>query len=81
MDFALVHSIIVTDNGCIYLYLKLVPSEAHIISISNMADLLSISAWASCLLGSGGESVDVLVEDLRKECVLRATSLVLPLAV
>lgn len=46
-----------------------------------MADLLSMRAWASCALNSGTESVDVLVECLRNECVLRATSLVLPLAV
>lgn len=45
------------------------------------SDLLSMSAWLSCLLRSTGETDDVLLDSLRNECVLRDTSLVLPLAV
>ena len=51
------------------------------LNIFSTPNLLSLSAWPSCLLSSCGESLDVLVECLRKECVLRVTSLVLPLAV
>lgn len=47
----------------------------------SMSDLLSMSAWLSCLLSSAGETDDVLLDSLRNECVLRDTSLVLPLAV
>lgn len=46
-----------------------------------MSDRLSVRAWLSCLLTSGGESVDAPAERRRNECVLRATSLILPLVV
>lgn len=49
--------------------------------INKMSDRLSMRAWPSCLLSSAGDPVHVPAERLRNECVLRGTSLVLPLVV
>ncbi|TNN69395.1 hypothetical protein EYF80_020396 [Liparis tanakae] len=56
-------------------------SFAHLCPDISTADLFSISAWAICLPSSGLGPAGVPLALLRKECVLRATSLVLPLAV
>lgn len=52
-----------------------------IISVPCMSDLWYMMAWASCSLSSGDEADDLSVERWRKECLLRPTLVVFPLAV